>query len=100
MFEACGRLTNKAFVASLGVAHGEANEMLFQIRVAMRLGFGDPAQGLLVRKKLAYLQRMIYNLIIAARGQRDLSWISSERSERLPGRAAPALQRASRRAPS
>ena len=30
VFEACGRLTNKGFVASLGVAHGEANEMLFQ----------------------------------------------------------------------
>jgi four helix bundle protein len=100
VFEACGRLTNKGFVAALGVAHGEANEMLFQIRVAQRLGYGNSNLGLQVRKKLAHLQRMIYKLIIETRGQRDLSVDSSERSERSPGREAPALQRAARRAPS
>ena len=71
IFEACGRLTNKGFVAALGVSHSEANEMLFQLRVALRLEFGDRSLGVRVHKKLAHMQRMLSNLIKEARNLPD-----------------------------
>ena len=72
IYEACGRLTNKGFVAALGVANSEASEMRFQVRVALVLDFGNRAIGIRVGKKLAYMQRMLANLIKEARNLPDL----------------------------
>ena len=63
IFEGCGRLTERGFRASLGVAHGEASELLFQIRLALRLSFGDRKLGTVVRRADQELGRMLFNLI-------------------------------------
>jgi four helix bundle protein len=86
IFEGCGRITNKGFVASLGVAHMEATELMFQVRVSLRLGFGDRAMGGRVSREIADLRRMIYALIQTARKQPDFGRVDSPASvgERSP----------------
>ena len=63
IFEGCGRLTEPGFRASLGVAHGETSELLFQIRLAIRLSFGDSKLGATVRRADQNVGRMLFNLI-------------------------------------
>jgi four helix bundle protein len=63
IFEGCGRPTERGFCASLGVAHGEATELLFQIRLSIRLKFGDRKLGSVVRRADQELGRMLFNLI-------------------------------------
>jgi four helix bundle protein len=63
IFEGCGRITERGFRASLGVSHGETTELLFQIRLSVRLSFGDRKLGSAVRKADQELGRMLFNLI-------------------------------------
>src|SRR5262245_5501888 len=63
IYEGCGRPTERGFRASLGVAHGEASELLFQIRLAIRLSFGDRKLGMVVRKADQEVGRMLFNLM-------------------------------------
>ena len=63
IFEGCGRPTERGFRASLGVAHGESSELLFQIRLSIRLSFGDRALGSAVRRADQDVGRMLFNLI-------------------------------------
>jgi four helix bundle protein len=63
IFEGCGRLTERGFRASLGVAHAEASELLFQIRLSIRLAFGDPKLASAVKRADQELGRMLFNLI-------------------------------------
>jgi four helix bundle protein len=63
IFEGCGRTTEKGFAASLGVAHAEASELLFQIRIAVRRSFGDAKLGKSVNGANNALRRQLFNLI-------------------------------------
>jgi four helix bundle protein len=68
IYEGAGRRTKKQFAASLDVSHGEGSELLFQIRLARRLDFGDPKLGSRVRRDAENLRRMLFNLIGSVEG--------------------------------
>src|SRR5262245_14341101 len=61
IFEGCGRITNRGFVASIGTSHSEACELRFQMRLAIRRRYGDPKLGATVKRKLEGLRRMLFN---------------------------------------
>jgi four helix bundle protein len=63
IFEGCGRQTKKAFIACLYVSHGEACELVFQLRVAIRLQFGDAKLSIELRKRIDHVRQMLANLI-------------------------------------
>lgn len=63
IFEGCGRTTDRGFRASLGVAHAEASELAFQVRVALRLSFGHASRGEELKAEIENVRRMIFNLM-------------------------------------
>ena len=68
IFEGAGRRTKKQFAASLDISHGEASELIFQVRLAKRLDFGDPKLGSKMRRDADNLRRMLFNLIDSVEG--------------------------------
>ena len=63
VFEGAGKQTNKAFAASLYVAFSEAGELLFQLRVAVRLKFGDQKAPTKLRRAIERIRIMLIRLI-------------------------------------
>ena len=63
VFEGAGKQTNKAFAASLYVAFCEAGELLFQLRVAVRLKFGDVKLPTKLRRAVERIRQMLIRLI-------------------------------------
>jgi four helix bundle protein len=69
IFEGCSRQTNKSFMAYLYRAHGSAGEILFQLRVAVRMSYGDAAKADAVRRGLINIRRGLAHFIKALRDQ-------------------------------
>jgi four helix bundle protein len=69
IFEGCSRQTNKSFMSYLYRAHGSAGEILFQLRVAVRMSYGDAAKAEMVRRGLINIRRGLAHLIKALRDQ-------------------------------
>ena len=63
VFEGAGKQTNKAFAASLYVAFSEGGELLFQLRVAVRLRFGDEKLPAKLRRAIERIRQMLIRLI-------------------------------------
>lgn len=63
VFEGAGKQTNKAFGASLYVAFSEGGELLFQLRVAVRLRFGDDKLAVKLRRAIERIRQMLIRLI-------------------------------------
>ncbi|HMF28846.1 MAG TPA: four helix bundle protein, partial [Candidatus Cybelea sp.] len=63
VFEGAGKQTNKAFAASLYVAFSEGGELLFQVRVAVRLKFGDDKLAAKLRRAIERIRQMLIRLI-------------------------------------
>jgi four helix bundle protein len=69
--EGCHRQGNRAFLAFLHQALGSAAEMQFQLRIAIRLGFGNAKALLALIDKANHVQRMTVRLIVALREKGD-----------------------------
>ena len=63
VFEGAGKQTNKGFAASLYVSFSEAGELLFQLRVAVRLKFGDDKLATKLRRAIERIRQMLVRLI-------------------------------------
>jgi len=63
VFEGAGKQTNKAFAASLYVGFSEGGELLFQLRVAVRLKFGDDKLAVKLRRAIERIRQMLIRLI-------------------------------------
>ena len=63
IFEGAGRQTNRAFIASLYVAFGEASELTFQCRISTRRGMGDEQLARQLRRDLEQMRIKLMRLI-------------------------------------
>jgi four helix bundle protein len=69
--EGSHRQGNNAFLPFLHNAAGSAAEVSFQIRIASRLGFGDPAELERLRDTAEHVKAMIIRMILALRSAGD-----------------------------
>ena len=69
--EGSQRQGNRAFVAYLHQALGSAAEMQFQLRIAVRLRFGDPEAIRVLLDQANHVQRMLARLIVTLREKGD-----------------------------
>ena len=81
--EACGKATDRAFIASIHTALGEASELEFHLRLARSRGFGDPALGHSLAGRVVGMKRSLGLLI---------------KNHRPPAAVRPAASEASRQA--
>ncbi len=65
--EGCGRSGDLELAQFLQYSLGSASELEFQLRVAARLGMGDPVGLMEVREATAELKRMLSRLIVHLR---------------------------------
>jgi four helix bundle protein len=65
--EGCNRQGNRAFLAFLHNALGSAGELEFQLRLALRLSFGDPNEVRQVLDQANKVKRMLIRLIESLR---------------------------------
>jgi four helix bundle protein len=63
IYEGCGRGSNKGLVAFLYIALGSASELEFQLKLALRRGFGEAANAKTVGQLLTRVKRMLALLI-------------------------------------
>ncbi|HEY9229870.1 MAG TPA: four helix bundle protein [Gemmatimonadaceae bacterium] len=61
--------TNAAFAASLYVSFSEAGELLFQLRVSVRLEMGDATLAKKLRADIEQIRRMLLRLIRRLEGE-------------------------------
>ena len=67
--EGCGRRTNKELLNFLYTASGSASELLYQIELAGRLGFGVSSERDTVHADVLTTRRMLSRLIAFLRSQ-------------------------------
>jgi len=65
--EGCGRPSNAALLSFLHIALGSATELEFQIGLATRLEFGNPADLAALRAQSDRVKGMLVRLIVALR---------------------------------
>src|SRR5262245_57156499 len=63
IFEGAGRQTDRALLASLYIAFGEASELLFQRRIAVRRRMGDERMSVKLGRDLERVRVMLLRLI-------------------------------------
>jgi four helix bundle protein len=63
IFEGCGRQSNTSLIAFLYIAHGSAAELLFQLRLARRRGFGDATLAAKLDRQIHRIRQMLARLI-------------------------------------
>ena len=68
IYEGAGRQSNRGFAASLYNSYSETVELLFQLRVSRRLGFGKPSIADEIRRLIKDLQNKLRNLIRRVEG--------------------------------
>ena len=67
--EGCGRSGNRDFLRFLQIARGSTTELAFQLAVSAELGFGGPADYIIVAEQLDHVQRMLNRLAASVRRQ-------------------------------
>ena len=69
IFEGCSRQTDRSFIAYLYRAHASAGEILFQLRIARKRGYGNEASAKLVEQGLVSVRRGLAHLIKSLEGK-------------------------------
>ena len=69
IWEGCGRQRDKSLIPFLHYALGSTGELQFQLRIAVRLGYGDPKSAAELKSLLIRIRRLLAQLIkvLAAR---------------------------------
>ena len=81
--EGCGRRGNRALLACLYLASGEASELTCQLRIATSLGFGDSNAAEALALEIRHVSRMLASLVRFLRAHPDWRTDDDGRPESL-----------------